>query len=168
MASVSGKMLTHQNVLFLLAGYSAAIQLDQIYVDTLPIERFHPYYDDGMWRRYRRRHVDLIDQLLSTVERMPQELLEELARLTISYIPAVVEDVIIDLFSFVATDESSAEEFGNATLFFNGLIKDVSHRAPELPFSDDASMLMEQWLVSNDPLRIARDPECGYDNLAVF
>jgi hypothetical protein len=131
-------------------------------VDALPAIMFHPAYNDGMWRRHRHSHLKVINQLLPTVEMMSSELLQELGRLAITYDRAVVREAILDLFSRVATDEASAEEFGSAALFFDGLIEDVSRGAPELSFKDDARELMMQWPIVTDPLRIAEDSECGY------
>ena len=56
------KSLTHEDIRDLLIGFAAAIELDQIRVDALPPEKFHRWYSDGMWRRWRRGHLDYINR----------------------------------------------------------------------------------------------------------
>src|SRR5262245_56045980 len=60
--------LTHKDIRDLLTGFAASIELDQIRVDALSPEKFHPEYSDSMWRNYRRDHLQFIDQLLPTVD----------------------------------------------------------------------------------------------------
>jgi hypothetical protein len=79
--------LTHADVRDLLIGFAAAIELDQIRVDALPTQRFHPIYDDGMWRRYRRDHLNFIDRLLPTVTTISTAALRKLTRLAVAYDP---------------------------------------------------------------------------------
>ena len=66
------KKLTHGDIQDFLVGCAAAIELDQIRVDALPIENFHPLYEDGMWRRHRNLYLVFINQLLATVNEIPQ------------------------------------------------------------------------------------------------
>ena len=44
-------ILTREDVRDFFIGFAAAIELDQIRVDALPRERFHPDYCDDLWRR---------------------------------------------------------------------------------------------------------------------
>src|SRR3982074_3779162 len=63
--------LTPEDVRDLLTGFVAAIELDQIRVDALPPEKFHPWYSDSMWRNCRRDHIDYINRLLPSVNTIP-------------------------------------------------------------------------------------------------
>jgi hypothetical protein len=153
--------VTHEEIRNLITGFAGAIELDQIRVDVLRDEIFHPAYDGSMWRRYRQDHLDFINQLVPTVNMIPSALLQELARLAITYETAVVREAILDLFAEAATGACPAEEFESAAQFFGWLIKNVSRRAPG-PLNGDARELIMQWVAVTDPLRIAEDPECGY------
>ncbi len=159
--------LTAADVRDLLAGFAAAIQLDQIWVGSLPSERFHPEYDPGMWRRWRRSHLNYIDQLLPTVDALPVAVLEELTQVAITYEPAVVGERVRDLFADAAAGNFSEEELETATLFFGRLIKEVGCRPKGEPVGY-ARDLIRQWLSVDDPLCIAQDPECGYGHAAGF
>jgi hypothetical protein len=154
-------VVTHEDIRNLIAGFAGAIELDQIRVDALPDEKFHPAYDDSMWRRYRQDHIDLVNQLIPTVNMIPAALLDEVARLATTYETAVVREAILDLFAEAATGAWAAEEFESAAQFFGWLIKDVSGKTPG-PLKNDARKQIKQWLAVTDPLRIAEDPECGY------
>ena len=157
------KTLTHKDIRDLLTGFAASIELDQIRVDALAPEKFHPAYDDSMWRRYRRGHLEFIDQLLPTVDTIPSALLHELVQLAVTYEPAIVRQGLVDLFSEAATGACPPEEFETAERFFGWLIKDASRlRALGEPLKGDARGLMMQWVSVTDPLRIAEDPECCY------
>src|SRR6478672_3921976 len=107
------KTLTPEDIRDLLTGFVAAIELDQIRVDALPPEKFHPAYSDSMWRNWRRHHIDYINRLLLTVNTIPSALLQELARLAITFEPAVVQETVLDLFAD-ATSGSCAEELETA------------------------------------------------------
>jgi len=53
------KTLTTEDMRDLLTGFAAAIEFDQILVDALPPESFHPDYSPDMWRmwhQHRARH----------------------------------------------------------------------------------------------------------------
>jgi hypothetical protein len=45
--------LIHEDIRNVLAGFAAAIELDQIRVDCLPPAKFHPPYDEYIWRNWR-------------------------------------------------------------------------------------------------------------------
>jgi hypothetical protein len=156
------KTLTHADIRDFLFGYAAAIELDQIRVDALPIENFHPLYNDGMWRRYRSDHLIFIDQLLKTVNEIPLVTMHGLTRLTTTYEAAVVQQVVLELFSEVATGDTVEEEIDRAAVFFGWLIKDVSRCASGRSIIGEPKELMMQWVAVADPLRIAEDPECAY------
>src|SRR5215475_11912061 len=82
--------LTREDVRDFLTGFAAAIELDQIRVDALPSEKFHPEYDEGMWRQWRRSHLVYIDQLLPTVDAIPPAILQELTQLALTCRPDIV------------------------------------------------------------------------------
>ena len=94
-------------------------------VDALPRENFHPVYNDGMWRRWRRQHLEYIDQLLPTINEIPSTMLKELSQVAIIYEPAVVGQIALDLFADAASSSRAEEELETAGLFFGCLIKDV-------------------------------------------
>jgi hypothetical protein len=58
--------LTHADIRDLLRGFGAAIELDQLRVDAMPAAKFHPAYDDSMWRRWRDDHISYARRLVST------------------------------------------------------------------------------------------------------
>jgi hypothetical protein len=154
--------LTHEDITDLLTGFARAIELDQMRVDALPDDVFHPAYDDGMWRRWRQGHLDFINQLLPTVNKIPASLLQELAWLAITCEMAVVRFELLSLFADGAGRLGPEEELETATLFFGWLLKAVNCDAPGKPLNGDARWRMMRWLAVTDPLRIAEDSECGY------
>jgi hypothetical protein len=157
----ASKTLTHRDIQEFLVGVAGAIELDQIRVDALPTENFHPLYNDGMWRMYRSDHLVIINQLLKTSNEVPPEMLEALTRLAITYETAVVRKALLHLFSGTACGDY-AEECESAALFFGWLMEDVSCSAPARSIVGEPRELMMQWLTVTDPLHIAEDPECGY------
>jgi hypothetical protein len=156
------KILTPEDIRDLLVGFAAAIELDQIRVDALPRERFHPAYSDSMWRSWRRDHLEYIDKILPTLDSIPSAMLEELTRISITYEPKVVRCVVIGRFADAASGGCAEEEFETATLFLGWLIKDMSGEPQGESMNFDARARMMQWLPVTDPLRISKDPECGY------
>jgi hypothetical protein len=157
--------LRHKDILDLLEGFAAAIELDQIRVDALPPRKFHRHYDDGMWRRYRNYHLVFINKLSATVDEIPPVMLEALTGLAIDYEAAGVREPMLDLFLDAASGNSGEAEIERATVFFGWLIKIVSRGSPTKCLSGEPRRLMMQWLATADPLRIAEDPECGYGHL---
>ena len=163
------KTITADDIRDLLGGFAAAIELDQLRVDALPLEKFHPGYTDSMWRAWRRDHVTYINKLLTTVSVIPLAVLEELTRIAITCEPAVVGQIAIDLFAEGASGSCLQEELDTAALFFRWLIEQVSDRSSEgEPIDRDPRPFMFQWLPVTDPLRIAQDPESGYGQPAGF
>jgi predicted ATPase len=156
------KTLEIEDIQAFLAGFAAAIELDQVRVESLPQRKFHPRYRDSMWRGWRSDHMAYIDQLLATVDAMSPELLEELTRIATLHEPAVVGEVALDLLAEVASGSCPREELDTATLFFGHLIRQLRGSFERKQAGRDARALMFQWLPVTDPLRIAQDPECGY------
>jgi hypothetical protein len=152
--------LTANDVGNFLNGFAAAIELDQIRVDALPSDAFHPEYDADMWYRWRRCHLDFISQLLSTVDAIPATMLQELSQLAATCNPAIVRGVLIDLFADGASGSCAEEQFKTAALFFGWLIKELRNWSDSR--QDAARTQVMHWLSMTDPLNIARDPECGY------
>ena len=155
--------LTHADIRDLLRGFDAAIELDQLRVDTMPAAKFHPAYDDSMWRGWRRNHRSYTTKLLSTVDAIPSEMLGELTRIAVTYEPDLIRHVTLELFAEVVC-EGLQEELGTAALFFGCLIKQVGTQSEGRPRHQDAKTSILQWLPVTDPLRIAQDRECGYGN----
>jgi hypothetical protein len=154
--------LTHEDITDLLTGFARAIELDQMKVDALPDDVFHPAYDDGMWRRWRQDHLDFINQLLPTVINIPASLLQELAWLANTCETAVVRFELLSLFGDGAGRLVPDEEFETAALFFGWLLKTASGHARNKPLNSDARWQLMRWFAVTDPLRIAEDSECGY------
>jgi hypothetical protein len=162
------KTLTPVDIRDLLIGFAAAIELDQMRVDALPSTKFHRYYNPDSWRRWRRSHLDYIDQLLATVNAMPPAVLEEVTRLALTYEPLFVREAALDFFAEIVGGSLCEGQFETAELFFGWLILDVRRLSKEKPIVGDARSLMMQWLPATDPLGIAEDPECGYGQPAGF
>ena len=160
--------LTHQDIRDFLTAFAAVIELDQIRVDSLPRENFHPAYSDGMWRLWWRCHLEYIDQVLPTVNAIPSPLLQELTQLAITYEPSLVRATVIDLFTDAAGGLCDPKQFETAALLLGWLIKDVSSKPAGKSMDGDARALMMQWLALTDPLRISELPECRYGRPAGF
>ena len=154
--------LTHEDIRDLLIGFAAAIELDQIRVDALPPERFHRWYDDSMWRNWRRYHVDYIKSVASDREHDAVGPAPRTGLTGDHPRPGSRRGGGVNLCSEAASGCCPAEEHETATLFFGWLIKGVSDRPACKLLNGDARTLMKQWLAADDPLWIAKDPECGY------
>src|SRR3954471_14055286 len=87
----SMKALTHKDIKEFLARFAEAILVDQERVNKLPRKNFHPFYDDGMWKRNREDHVYAILKLSLTVDQMSKRLLKKLTELAIAYKPELVK-----------------------------------------------------------------------------
>lgn len=162
-------ILTHKDIRDFLTGFAASIELDQIRVDALAPEKFHPLYEDSLWRNCRSNHLKFIRQLLLTVNTVSWPLLQSLTELAIGYEPATLREMILDEFSEAANGTCCPEEVETAELFFGWLIKAASRaRASEKALNGDARGLMMQWFSVTDPLRISEDSECGYGPLPGF
>jgi hypothetical protein len=154
--------LTHADIRDLLRGFGAAIELDQLRVDAVPAERFHPLYDDGMWRGWRTGHIGYIDKLLTSVETIPSAMLTELTRIAINYEPKAIGHVVLELFAEAVSGGCPEEELATAERLFSWLIRQVGERSKGGSGSQGARDSILQWMAVADPLRIAHDPECGY------
>jgi len=153
--------LTQADIRDLLRGFDAAIELDQLRVDTMPAAKFHPAYDDSMWRGWRRNHRSYTTKLLSTVDAIPSEMLGELTRIAVTYEPDLIRHITLELFAEVVC-EGPPGELGTAELFFGCLIKQVGAQSEGRPRHQAAKTSILQWLPVTDPLRVAQDRECGY------
>jgi hypothetical protein len=134
---------------------SAAIELDQIYVDSLPRQLFSKQYDDGLWRDWRHATRAFITKLHMTADAMPPMMLQQLAVIATADNPALVEQAMLEILAEIVSG-CSAAGVETAEGFFGWLIKDVERRR------NAARTTRLEWLVKTDPLRIAQDPECGY------
>ncbi len=161
----SAKTLTHKDIHEFLATFAEAILVNQERVNKLPHKQFHPFYDDGMWQRNREDHVCALTDLSITVEDMPKRLLKKLTEFAVSYRPEAVRRSLLDIISDLATHVSSPELYETSSLFFNELIKDVRRRGPSISRKGDPMEMMLKWFDYNDPIAIAKDPECEYVDL---
>jgi len=157
------KTLTPQDIKDFLKRFSITIELDQRRVDGLPPERFSPEYCRMMWCDWRCHHRDFIDKkLLPTTDAISPAVLNELTGIALAYEPALIGDVMLELFAEVASGSCSDGELETAEQFFARLIKQLRD-APASNFRHVGSQAaIMQWLPIVDPLRISRDPECGY------
>lgn len=161
-AATSTKALTHKDIKEFLATFAEAILVDQERVNKLPRANFHPLYDDGMWERSREDHVGAIVELSMTVDKMPKRLLKKLTELAITCKPEAITQSLLNIISDLATGARSPWLYETAPLFFNELIKDVSRQDPSVPPTGSPMELMLRWFDYDDPIRIAKDPECEY------
>jgi hypothetical protein len=141
---------------------STAIEFDQVLVDTLPAEGFSPEYSDGMWRAWRSDHRTFIDRLASTVDKIPPAMLRKLTGIATTYEPALVENVVVELFALIVGGCCPAEDYGSAELFFGEIIRQLNTQFKGAPRRESARASILRWLPVVDPLRIAQDPECAY------
>jgi hypothetical protein len=95
------RSITTTDIRDLLAGFAAAIRLDQIRVDALSARSLHDLYDDdddSMWW-WRLDHLEYVKLLLSTVDGLPPVILEKLTWIANRYKPEFVGEVAIRLFA---------------------------------------------------------------------
>jgi hypothetical protein len=55
--------------------------------------------------------------------------------------------------------------YETASLFFNELIKDVSRQDPGISRKRNPMEIISKWFDYDDPIAIAKDPECEYVGL---
>ncbi len=91
----------------------------------------------------------------------------ELTRIAIAYEPESIRHVAPGLFAEAVGDCCPAE-LGTAEHLFNSLIKEVGERPEVSARQQDARAATLQWFSADDPLTIAKDPECGYELPAEF
>jgi hypothetical protein len=156
------KTLAPDDIRDFLNRFASAIMRDQIYVDELPTERFHPQYDGNMWREWRLDHLAYLNTLCMTLSGIPRATLKELTRIALAEDPAVVRQIAIELFAECVSGSCPREDVATASLFFDRLIHELHYRSKAIRTDRDARALMFLWLAPADPLRIGRDPECGY------
>jgi hypothetical protein len=161
----STKALTHENIKEFFEKFAEAILVDQERVNKLPHKKFHRFYDDGMWQRSRRDHVGAIVDLSITVDEMPKSLLTKLTELAVAYRPEAVKQSLLNMISDLATGAASPWLYETASLFFSELIEDVSRQDPGISPSGNPTEMILKWFDYDDPIAIARDPECEYVGL---
>jgi hypothetical protein len=154
-------MLQPKDVKNFLKRASAAIQLDQVYVDALPSESFAREYDDSMWRVWRREHRSLINKLLRTADAIQPATLRELTRITAIHEPSHIGAVVLDLFAELVGG-NSAEDIPTAEQFFSWAIRQLPRWSKSGTHKEGARASILQWVPLLDPLHIADDPQCGY------
>ena len=159
------KALTHKDIKEFFAKFAEAILVDQKRVNKLPHEEFHPFYDDGMWRRNRDDHVAAIIELSMTVDEMPESLLTQLTELAVAYRPEAVNQSLLNMISDLATGAASPWLYETASLLFSELIKDVSQKDHGISNRGNAMEAMFKWFDCDDPIAIAKDSECEYVDL---
>jgi hypothetical protein len=156
------KTLTHRDIKEFFLKFAEAIFVDQERVNEMPREHFHPFYDDGFWRRTRDDYLSAIVDLSLTVDKMPKRLLKNLTELAITYRPDAVK---LPLFNFMGEGAASPALFDTASLLFSDLIEDVSRQAPGIPFEGAPVESILRWFDYDDPILIATESECEYAEL---
>jgi hypothetical protein len=148
-----------------LQSYACTSSINDYPINKLPRKKFHAYYDHGMWKRNREDHISAIVDLSMTVDNMPKRLLKKLTELAIAYKPEVIKQPLLNNISDLATGVSSPWLYETASLFFNELIKDVSRLGPSTSPKGSPMEIVLRWFDYDDPIQIARDPECEYVGL---
>ena len=160
------KVLAPDDIRDFLNRFASAIMLDQVRVGALPPEKFHPQYNGDMWLAWRLDHLAYLNTLLMTLDTITPNLLQELTRIAVTKKPATVRRIAIDLLAECASGSCPREDVATARLFFGRLIHELSDSSKAIPTDRDAKTSMFLWLAATDPLRISRDPECGYGDPA--
>jgi hypothetical protein len=140
---------------------SSAIELDQVYIDSLPRERFSSMYDDGLWRDWRRDHRAFIDKLVMSADAMSPALLQRLTEVASNFDPAVVGRIMLETFAEIVGGCSVAG-CETAQHFFEWVAGEVVRQGRGKCPNRSPRKAMSEWFAATDPLTIARDPECGY------
>jgi hypothetical protein len=156
------KTLTHKDIKEFFVKFAEAIFVDQERVNKIPRKHFHPFYDDGRWRRTRDEYLSAIVDLSVTVDKMPKRLLKNLTELAITYRSDAVKQPLFGIISELA---ASPGLFDTASLFFSDLINDVRRQAPGIPFKGTPVESILRWFDYDDPILIATEPECEYAEL---
>lgn len=156
------KTLTPEDIQNILRRLSVAIEIDQVYVDAMPRERFSPEYNDSMWRDWRTDHRAFVGRLVLTTDAILTTMLSELTEIAITREPARVRSIILELFAEVVGGHCSQDDFVTAEQFFGRLIKQTRDEPKRSRRHEGAQAAILQWLPVVDPLRISQDSECGY------
>jgi hypothetical protein len=159
------KLLTHEDIKEFFAVFAEAILVDQERVNKLPHKEFHPLYDDRMWQRNREDHVGAIVELSTTVDEMPTSVLTKLTDTAVAYRPEAFKQPLLNMISDLATGVASPWLYETASLLFGELIEEVSRQRPRISPKGDPMEMMMKWFDCDDPIGIARDPECEYVDL---
>lgn len=160
------KALAPDDIRDFLNCFASAIMRDQIHVDALPPEKFHPQYNGNMWLAWRLDHLAYLNTLLMTLDTITPKLLKELTWIAVTKKPATVRRIAIELLAECASGNCPGEGVATAGLFFGRLIEELGDRSKAIPTDRDAKTSMLLWLAATDPLRISHDPECGYGDAA--
>jgi hypothetical protein len=158
--------LLRDDIRNLFIGFAAAIELDQIRVDSLPASRFHRHYDRGVWVGWRNEHIKFYCQMAATVHDLPAEVLEQLTVVANNYDPKDGAEAVLNISSNLA----SAFDESTATGFLKQLITDVCRERKPIaqPAAGSPIDQILRWFPVEDPLRIAQDEETGYGRLLGF
>lgn len=155
-------MLQHADMRSVLSRFIIAVERDQLRIDAIPRARFHPEYDDAMWRDWRNGNRIYLNRLMTTLSDMPPSLLETLSAIARSYKPEPVRAVILEILSEVASDSCDPDEYATASQFFGHLIERVKKCAKATARGQRAKISLARWFPVSDPLMIAADSECKY------
>lgn len=159
------EVLTIADVEKMLQQLSAAIEQDQIYVDGLPRDQFHPAYSPSLWHEWRQGHREFIKKLLATTNTMGDSHMRGLTEVASSFAPEIVGSVMLE---FLADVVSGSVECEKADAFFARVAGEVVRQNGGKCHNLTARKAMMDWFPLVDPLQIARDPECGYSTGANF
>ncbi len=160
------KALALDDIRNFLNRFASAIMRDQVHVDALSPDKFDPQYNGEMWLAWRLDHLAYLNTLLMTLDTVTPDLLKELTRIAVTKKPVTVRRIAIELLAECASGSCPREDVATARLFFSRLIHELTDGSNTIPTGRDAKASMFLWLAATDPLRISRDPECGYGDAA--
>ena len=112
-----------------------------------------------MWRDWRAGHVSYIDYLLSSVNSVPSAILIDLTKVATTFDPQVVGNVVLESFAEIVGGHCDG---GDAASFFGLVAREVRRRNSGRRRLVDARKAMAKWLAVDDPLLVAKDPQCQY------
>jgi hypothetical protein len=157
----STKTLSHEDIKEFLAKFAEAIWVNQERVDKLLHRKFHRHYDDSWWRTHREDCLSATVDLSMTVDKMPKRLLKRLTELAVNHRP---EAVRWPLFGAISELSANPDLYDTASLFFSDLIAVLIREDPNAsPIGDPIDIF--KWFEYDDPMAIAREPECEYGDL---
>jgi hypothetical protein len=112
------KALAPDDIRDFLNRFASAIMRDQVHVDGLPPEKFHPQYNGDMWLAWRLDHLAYLNTLLMTLDTITPNLLKELTRIAVTKKPATVRRIAIELLAECVSGSCPREDVATARLFW--------------------------------------------------
>lgn len=155
------KTLVHTDIKEFFGRLSDAIEKDQTYVDSLPLNSFHSQYDDSLWRNWRHDHRQFLAKLSRSADAISDDGLQRLTEVASGFEPAIVGRIMLETLADIVGD-CDASGCETAQHFFDQVIGEVVRQGRGKRGNGSFRKAMSQWFPATDPLTIAQDPECGY------